>query len=269
MANVKQNKRNTDNTNEDAVREEISQLESRLERKISHSNLFGLVASVCGIVSLMFSFYFNNLQDKKWDSLNQARIDVTDCKFIAFAEMDYNTISSKEWLGKHSAYHIIDNGLATQKYRIYNHICFWDKLKGSQIHGTKLMLTKEDVDNEIKRLDLQEKLNKGLIEVMKRYQMEFKLKNVGQLPAKNVGINIDMILPDGSKANIVKTMRIAEITNSHEFNATGSLYTPLDASLPPQVPYVINLNYITHEQFQSRTIKVKYDTESNFFLWEE
>lgn len=273
MANIKQNSLSV-NLSDDkdsslaVVNNDVSYVRKRvfdLERRVTHSNLFALCGILCSVLSLVFTFYFSSLQNQKWDILNQATIDIKNARLIAFDEIDFNELDKREWLVPPIMYPVIKDGIATKKYRLHENLYFWDNGANVPLLGSKLMLTKTDVEEEVKRLKLEDKINKELVSIRKHYLIEFSFKNTGQLSAKNLKFDVDMILEDGI-IPIVKDQHVSEIVGSAEGFITGELWIPINIVFPPEVPYKVTVSYVTDSQRKTRTINYVYDTKSNRFL---
>jgi len=80
-----------------------------------------ILAIVISIFDFIFLIWFRWDQNKRWDELNLARVELSNAYFIAWEEVDKQTVFSRDWGYNPSIHGVInENGhVYTNKFRVF------------------------------------------------------------------------------------------------------------------------------------------------------
>ena len=221
--------------------------------------IFALLISIINYVTLS---WYRWDQNKKWEALNIAKVELDEVYFIAWEEFDLNVALTRNWGYKPSIFSIVEDKVHKSKYRKYEELILWDLEKKARVDGSNGFHIVEQGIHEGERLGL---INQKLT-IMKHMQMQIDLKNRGTTIAKNINITVDLMNDSpGLPKRIFKSLSQVDLYNGSSININMDIYLPKDVYLPIPTKFILNLNFISFaDRREYRTIPIEYDPNRNY-----
>lgn len=224
-----------------------------------------ILAVVISIMDFIFLSWFRWDQNRRWDELNIARVELSEVYFIAWNEIDRKTALSIQWGYSPSLISVVKDHIHTDKLYVLEELVLWDTNQNTKIPQSNGFHTLGDAQLEVSRLSL----NPQSISVFKHMQMQIDLKNTGNTLARDVQIYVDLLDDgSGSSKNIFKSTSKVELFSGSSINVNMDISLPLASTLPRPTKFHLNLSYESvHGEMLSRTIPIEYDPERNYWVY--
>jgi len=224
-----------------------------------------ILAVVISIIDFIFLSWFRWDQNRRWDALNIARVELSEVYFIAWEEIDRQTALTRQWGYSPSLFSIVKDHVHTDKFRTYEELVLWDPNHNIKIPHSNGFHTLNDAPLEIHRLGL----NPQNVLVFKHMQMQIDLKNAGGTLAQNVHISVDLLDDgSGSSKNIFKSTSKVDLFGGSSVNVNMDIWLPIASSLPRPTRFHLDLSFTSiHVENILRIIPIEYDPERNYWVY--
>ena len=223
-----------------------------------------ILAVIISIINFIALSWFRWDQNRRWDEINIARVELSDVYFIAWEEMYKQTAISKSWGYKPSLFSVVKDHVHTDRFRLLEELVLWDNKLNKKIEGSNGFHTVSEAPQEAKRLGLTSSLI-----IMKHMQMQIDFKNIGSTVAKNVQISVDL-LDDGSgnSQRIYQSTSKFDLYSNSSINVNMDIWLPINGSLPKRTTFNVNLSYLScMGKEENRSIPIEYDSEKNYWVY--
>lgn len=224
-----------------------------------------LVALAISILSLIWTLANQWNQNKRWDALNLAKIELEDEGFIIWKELSKEEVLSTKWGYEPTIFQNIEDRRYTDRYQLLNCLALLDLGTNSRVPNSGIAFTLSEIEQEIIRLGLISKPEKAASSKM--YQIQFKLKNMGATPATEIRVKISVESSlKGLNGDLFLSDQDVEVYPSGTMNATAIFYVPVFEKLPDMMNFNVNVTYKRADGSKvDKNIPVTYDSKRNFW----
>ncbi len=221
---------------------------------------FSALALAVALASFIYSWWSNKDQNKKWEALNAARIDVTNMYFVGWTEIDVQTARSTDWGYSPMLFSHVANRVHSNKMRLLDKLILWDITSDSKIEEGGSNLTKEECLGKAREL----KLNNGEFQIKKYMQLHFDVKNTGSTLAEDVHVNVTL-MDDGTGVSkqIFKSSSRMDLHKNTVGGVNIDLFVLIEKSLPNPTSFRIHLTYKSMDDEQKRELTILYNPEND------
>lgn len=224
-----------------------------------------ILAVVISIINFIFLSQFRWDQNKRWDALNIARVELSEVYFIGWEEIDRQTAINRLWGYSPSVFSVVKNHVHTEKFLVLEELVLWDPIQNRKVTHSNGFHILSEAQLEMNRLGLAPQ---GTL-VFKHMQLQVDLKNAGSTLAQDIQATLD-ILDDGTgmKKSIFKSTSTVELFSGSSINLNTDIWLPLTTALPRPTRFHLNLIFTDiHGEKHERTIPIDYDPERNYWIY--
>lgn len=224
-----------------------------------------LLLIVIAILSLIWTLANQWKQNKRWDALNLARIELEDEGFIIWKEMSKEEILSTKWGYEPSIFQNIEERRYIQRYQMINCLAILDLNTRERVPNSAIAFTLSEVEQEVARLGLLGKPERAA--TSKMYQIQFKLKNMGATRATDMRVKISVkSSSNGLNGELFLSDQAVDLYPSGTMNASTIFYLPVSENLPNPMNFNVNVTYKPVDgSTVDKSIPVTYDSKRNFW----
>ena len=224
-----------------------------------------LLALVIAIFSFIWTLANQWKQNKRWDALNLARIELEDEGFIVWKEMSNEEVLATKWGYEPTIFQNIEERRYVQRYQMINCLAILDLNTRDRVPNSNIAFTLSEVEQEVARLGLLGKPERAA--TSKMYQIQFKLKNVGATRATEIRVGISVkSSSNGLNGDLFLSDQDVDIYPSGTMNASTIFYLPVLENLPNPMNFLVNVTYKRVDGSKvDKSIPVTYDSKRNFW----
>lgn len=225
-----------------------------------------LLALLISVISLFWTVSNQLEQNRRWDSLNLGRVDLTEVNLTMFKEMSKQEVDSTDWGYIPFTFPRMEGRLVTQQVQIPYELILWDTTTNKRIPFSNGFFTIPESKKELERHGLNPP--PANIQVLKHYQVVFEFKNTGATPIRDFQIDITT---DGIKAgqltHVFSSRSKSDLLPDGTTNAIVDFYVPVYERLPDIVNFNVNLKFENvNDQEITRNIPLKYDSLHDYWM---
>ena len=107
-------------------------------------NIVAIAAFIIAGISLILSIWWRYDENKKWEVINVARIDVTNMYFVGWKEIDPSTARSIKWGFTPMSFSHIENRVHRNKMRLLDKLVLWNTTLNSKIEEAGSFLIRQE-----------------------------------------------------------------------------------------------------------------------------
>lgn len=229
-------------------------------------SIFALLVSIGSLIWTLFNQYEQN---RRWDELNKARVELDDVGLLMWKEMSRDDAFKTDWGYNPEPINHIDGWLVTDRVRLPFELIFVGK-DGKKIPLSNGFFTLKEGEQETQRMkNLGRTFPASDLQIMRHYQVRFTIKNNGKVDANAVSINISQQW-DGENVwkSVFKTAAPVSLIPGNAVKAYVDIYSPLNTSIPSQ-KYLLDISYNTPS---GQEIHLKQDigyfAQQNSWYWD-
>ena len=225
--------------------------------------ILSLLAIIVSIVSLIWTLSNQWEQNRRWEEVNNANVEVKEMGFVRWKQMPKEEALSTDW-GYNPV--IYDNGDGAQTFLPYRLIA--RDQNGKQIDNINPVFTVNDLNKEINRLikigDLPANFSNASIH--KLFRTRFVIENLGKTTAKNVEASVFSKFSSQDWTNTNLQSPKLTLSAGQQSTISINLELPLNVDLPSDISFKILLKFqdVNNNSKQKEVIG-KWDTYNN--LW--
>ena len=227
-------------------------------------NVFSLIAILISLASFYYTYTSQREQNKRWDALNLARIELIEQGFLVWKELSEHDASSVNWGYEPTLVQLIEGRKYRGRYQLLNSLSLIDIDTKTTIANSTHGYTLSDAVRELQRLGL---FGNNRVDIMRQYQMAFDLKNMGAAEATNMRVNVSVSssIP-GLNGELVQSDQDLNIPPNGTFNAPVHFFVPRNQTLKDTLTFTINVTYKRANGEQAvQHIVSSYDSNRNFW----
>lgn len=223
-----------------------------------------ILAIGIAVASFVFSWWSRIDQNKKWDALNVARLDVTNLFFIGWTEIEAEKVKSIDW--GYTPYWIshLEGRVHTSKGILLDKLVLWDNVANSKIKGSGSFLTVIECLAKARDLGLDE----AKFSIRKHMKLHFDIHNSGSTVTKNVKVDVSKInsITNNAQEIFNSKSRLDMLNPDQKAGINIDFFIPIEASLQNPTLLQINLSFLTAEDKPIKRI-IKIDYDPNIDMW--
>ena len=224
-----------------------------------------ILAVTISVIDLIALSWFRWDQNRRWDALNIARVELSDVYLIAWEELDRNIAVNRNWGYQPMIFSVIKDHVHTDRFRVYEELVLWDPTRNVRIPGSNGFHTLDESQAEIRRVGL----GSEPATIFKRMQMQVDLKNAGSTVARDLKITVDL-LDDGTgtRQTVFRSTSNVELLSGSSINVNMDIWLPLQSTLPISTQFHLNLSFVSiHGEHLSRMIPIEYQPSRNYWVY--
>ncbi len=225
-------------------------------------NWVALGALIISIISLIYTYSSMLDQNKKWDTLNDAKIDLVDIYFFAWELITVSEANSIKWGWKPKLFTVVENQASTGNLKLLDKLIIIDKNR-DKIEGSGSYRTLAEAVKSAQDLGLDS--NEYILQ--KHQRLWIKVKNVGQTDAKDIHIMLQRFDEESiSWIETFNTTSSIELVAGAERSFKVDFFISIDDFYPDPMKLKLNLNYSTiNDRKISKELPLAYKPHDN--LW--
>lgn len=246
------------------ARQEIIQKEMSAESPNFFSDpkvVLSLLALFISGISLVWTLANQFEQNRRWDSINAASIELSRPCLQVFREITKKEYQSIDWGYVTTLYGAADS---IDRLQMVNCLRARERNSEQLILGIDPASTVEELNGEIAR-----KGYKRDFELVKDYRPIFYLRNNGKTDAENWSASVDVYSVDGRWVAVAPVSKPMVIHPNQEVNITFDIIIPIETSIPERLPFRIKMSFedVNRKRHQSE-IKITWTAPLNYWVYE-
>lgn len=231
-------------------------------------NIISLIAIIISAMGTTISIYYTYSsqqdQNRKWNTLNLARIELISEGFIVWKTISFEERTSIIWGYEQTIFSEMDGRKYTGRYEILNCLVLVDPATGKQVPDTLVFHSVTQAQSEYMHIQSQSLRNSA--EIWKRYHIGFEFKNAGTTPATDIHVKITAKeLEAISKGDLYSSTYPITLSPSAPMTASVFFNIPLSTKLPRIINFNVNLTYKkANGETVQQSFPVNYDSTQNY-----
>lgn len=224
-----------------------------------------VLALIIAILSFIWTLANQWKQNKRWDSLNLARIELEDEGFIIWKEMSKEEVLSTNWGYEPTIFQNIEERRYVGRYQVISCLAILDLNTRDRVPNSGIAFTLSEAEQEVARLGLLGKPERAA--TSKMYQTQFKLKNMGATLATEIRVRISVrSSSSGLNGDLFLSDQDVDMYPSGTMNASAIFYLPVLENLPNPMNFNVKVTYTRADgRTVDKSIPVTYDSKRNFW----
>ena len=217
-------------------------------------NWVALGALIISIISLIYTYSSMLDQNKKWDALNDAKIDLVDIYFFAWELITVSESNSIKWDWKPNLFTVVENKASTGILKLLDKLIIVDKNR-IKIEGSGSYRTVAEAVKSAQELGLES----DEYSLTKHQKLWLKVKNVGQTNAKDIHIILQRFEEESdSWIEDFNTTSNIELVAGASRNFSVDFFISINDFYPDPMKFKLSLNYST---IDDRKILIEHPLE--------
>jgi len=236
---------------------------SMIETLNQNINWSLLIAGAAFIIAFLNHIRLNKYQkeqNKKWDYLNLAKIELLESKFFGWEEMSIQESKSRNWGYQPTLFKIVKEDIITDKVYVIDPLILWNEQDNMVIENSHFKMV-----NEANTIAQGLKLDIKDLSIRKNLRTKLKFKNVGQTEAIEFSIGVRFFNWNTEEWQpIHETPPIDILHAASNRYQSFDIYIPLEWEIPQEIRFQVDMTYKSvNNQVTERTINLEYHKNNN------
>jgi len=222
-----------------------------------------IIPVAISLISLFWSYYNQQAQDRRWEILNRANVELTKTRFVLSKGFTAEEANQKGFWGYNLSFHRDDSD---NLYKITSTLAAFYMDTKKPIHGFNSVFRLSEALEQLKAKGI----NNNYI-ILKHFVVAFQFENLGKTDANNVKIKISVENPnDKAWQDAFEQIDGTDLTPGVPIYSRVGYNLPLDMPHPSNINYKIELSYKDDNNNEYlKTFKTTYDSENNAWSYKK
>ncbi|HEX6373588.1 MAG TPA: hypothetical protein VF006_31975 [Longimicrobium sp.] len=235
-------------------------------------NWVGVLGLMLSIISIGMTLSINRNQDRRWEALNQLRVQISGVDFLNFLVLHKDSANEKFLGFNPEALPVWRNGFLTDSVRVITGVAltnsYFDESSSRWhfigYHESPLERPLKTVTQARSRAN---ELHLTAYEISKVLGVELTTKNFGVLPAESVDVRLRAVFPGNDSLEMFSTEKPAELYGGGVRSLQAFLPVPLTLEIPDTLFFSLAISYSFEGTHVEKKGTLRYTSADQDWRW--